>query len=467
MSATGRSAAEIADMVRSGDIAAADVVAAHLAAMESAAELNAFTLVEAGPAQERAAEIDRMIADGDDPGPLAGVPVVLKDIIDHKGRPTTAGSSFLRQPAAATAPAVGRLEAAGAVVVGRTGLHEFAYGFTSENDWWGPVRNPWDTATSPGGSSGGSGAAVAAGLAPIGIGTDTGGSVRVPAALCGCVGLKVTHGRIPLTGVFPLAPSLDTVGPITRSVSDAALAYEVMAGFDRDDPWSAPRPVEPTEQVLPRDLRITVAHPWADRPLHPVQQEGLEAALGALTAAGAVVEHLSDDRIDAALLPRGAYAEVAAVHRRWFEEGPERYGPGIRERVAATLDLTTDDLAAALVWRAGLRHAFLGALESADLLLTPAVALHTKVIGSDEVAAGAGPEPHRPTLSWFTVLVNQAGLPAITLPLGGLGDHPGPPAAIQLIGPWWGEGRLLGAARALEELGMVGYLPPPARKDSP
>jgi len=178
-------------------------------------------------------------------GALAGVPIALKDLIDHAGRPNTAGSSYPAITPDASAPAVARLEAADAVIIGRTGLHEYAFGFSSENHWFGPVRNPWDLDLSPGGSSGGSAAAVAAGLAAGALGTDTGGSVRVPAALCGVVGLKVTHGRVPLRGVFPLGPSIDTVGPIGRSVVDIARLYETIAGFDPGDPWSAPRPVVP------------------------------------------------------------------------------------------------------------------------------------------------------------------------------------------------------------------------------
>jgi aspartyl-tRNA(Asn)/glutamyl-tRNA(Gln) amidotransferase subunit A len=216
-------AAAIAAAVGSGEVTATEVVAAYLEAIGRSGELNAFTQVDAEGALAAAAGLDQRRAAGTLPGLLAGVPVALKDIIDQAGRPTTCGSSFYWRQAETSATVAQRLEAAGAVIVGRTGLHEFAFGFSSENPWWGPVRNPWDPTTSPGGSSGGSAAAVAAGLAPVGIGTDTGGSVRVPAALCGLVGLKVTHGRVPLTGVFPLAPSLDTVGPLATTVADPAL----------------------------------------------------------------------------------------------------------------------------------------------------------------------------------------------------------------------------------------------------
>jgi len=237
MSITGARAVDLAAEISRGEVTAVEAVEAHLAAIESAAELNAFTLVDSERALQRAADLDAMQAAGENPGPLAGVPVAIKDLIDHSGRLNTCGSSFYRETPGRSATIVERIEAAGGIVIGRTGLHEFAFGFSSENPWFGPVRNPWDPGTSPGGSSGGSGVAVSARLVPLAVGTDTGGSVRAPAALCGIVGLKVTHGRVPLTGVFPLAASLDTVGPMARTVADAALLYRVMAGDDPTDPW--------------------------------------------------------------------------------------------------------------------------------------------------------------------------------------------------------------------------------------
>jgi aspartyl-tRNA(Asn)/glutamyl-tRNA(Gln) amidotransferase subunit A len=462
----GGAAADTARRVRAGETSAVATVTDRLAAIGDD-PLNAFTLVEADAARTAAGRIDERIAAGGDPGPLAGVTLGVKDLFDHVGRPTTAGSSFLRQPATATAPALQRLLDAGAVLVGRTGLHEFAYGFSSENDWWGPVRNPWDPATSPGGSSGGSAAAVTAGLVHIGLGTDTGGSVRVPAALCGLVGLKVTHGRIPITGVFPLAPSLDTVGPITRTVGDAAAAYAVLAGHDPDDPWSAPQPVDPPLRLTLDGLRIAVPSPWVDRGLDRTQRQGWERFVGDLESRGAVVVPVRHPAIDATAVADGAYAEVGAVHRTWFTEDPGRYGPAIRDRLGAALERTVDELAEALAWRAGLRHVFAEVLAGVDLLATPTVAALRKMIGEATVEARDGAEPYRPALSWFTVLVNQAGLPALALPLGPGHDGDGPPPSVQLIGRWWGENALLGVGLALEEAGVAGFTPPPPLPDSP
>ncbi|HSM01483.1 MAG TPA: amidase [Acidimicrobiia bacterium] len=439
--------------VRTGDGSARESIAAALEMAERAEALNAFTLLEPEAALERAAEIDASVAAGLDPGPLAGIPVALKDLIDHQGRPTTAGSSFYRKTPDESATVVARLEAAGAVIIGRTGLHEFAYGFSSENDWWGPIRNPWDLATSPGGSSGGSAAAVAAGVVPLGIGTVTGGSVRVPAALCGTVGLKVTHGRVPTTGVFPLAASLDTVGPITRSVADAAAAYAAIAGHDGTDPWSIEHPVVlPDRPASLTGLTVGIPTRWLDRPLHPSIAAGYDDAVAALSDAGARLLEIDEPRFDPSRMPGATYAEVALVHRRWFEEDPNRYGPAIRSRLAAALSHTGDEVSAAHAWREMLRRAFVTVFDQVDVLMTPTTAAPYKVIGEDTADTGGEPEPYRPALSWFTPLVNQAGLPALALPLARGED---PPPSLQFIAPWWREHRLLAISWATNMAGIT------------
>ena len=421
---------------------------------------HAFVAVD-DAARRRATEIDAFVAVGGDPGPLAGVPVALKDIIDHLGRVTTAGSSFYRHTPQHSATVVERLEAAGAVIVGRTGLHEFAFGFSSENEWFGAVHNPWDAATSPGGSSGGSAAAVASGVVPVAIGTDTGGSVRVPAAMCGCVGLKVSHGRVPLTGVFPLAASLDTVGPITTTVADAAAVYAVIAGDDRADPWSEPRPVILPNGPTPlRGLRIGVPHPWVDRPLAPRIVSGFAGFLSALEDAGAEVVPIVTAILDPSGLPRASYAEVGAVHRTWITEDSTRYGSDVRERMLRDLEHDTDAVTAAWAWRHRLAAEFGRVFADIDLLVTPTTATLRKVIGVDLVDAGRDPEPSRPALSWFTTLVNQAGLPALALPLAGTASAGEPPVSVQIIGPRFAEDRILGAGLGLEVAGIVGFTPP-------
>ena len=455
-------ASRLAREIRTADRTARDTVAgAVTAALAQQERLNASVMVDADRAIERAEEIDALIARGTDPGPLAGVPIALKDLIDHAGRVTTCGSAFYRHEADRSATVVERLEGAGAVIISRTGLHEFAYGFSSENDWFGPVRNPLDPTLSPGGSSGGSAAAVGGGQVPIAIGTDTGGSVRVPAALCGVFGLKVTHGRVPLTGVFPLAASLDTVGPITTTVADAVAVYAVIAGDDPKDPWSEPRTVDlPEEPGHLRGLRVGVPHPWVDRPLAPRIAAGFASFLAALEQAGAVVTPVAAPILDPTGLPRAAYAEAGAVHRAWITEEATRYGGEVRDRLLRDLEHEADAVTAAWAWRHRLAAEFHRAFAVVDVLVTPTTATLRKPIGVDLVDAGADPEPYRPALSWFTTIVNQAGLPALAVPLAGTAAGGEPPVSVQIIGPRFGEQLVLGTGLGLEVAGVVGFTPP-------
>jgi Asp-tRNA(Asn)/Glu-tRNA(Gln) amidotransferase A subunit family amidase len=463
VSALPVTATGIARAVAWREIRVAEIVDACLATAVREGGLNAFTLLDAAGARAAAEAQDRDLAAGRAPGLLAGVPVVLKDLIDQAGLPTTCGSSFYRHQAHASATVVLRLEEAGAVVIGRTGLHEFAFGFSSENDWWGPVRNPWDPATSPGGSSGGSAAAVAAGVAPVGIGTDTGGSVRVPAALCGLVGLKPTHGRVPLTGVFPLAPSLDTVGPLVRTVGDAALVYGVLAGADPADPRAADRPAP--VPASPADLsrcRFAVPLPWTAHPVSREVADGFRVVLDRLAGLGAVVEQVHAPDLDPpGLMEASMYPEVAAVHRRWMQDHPQRYGPEVRRRLERALAMTDLERAAGLAWRAGVRNAFDGLLGDFDALLLPTAAVVRKEIGRELVTTEAGSLPYRPALSIFTSLVNHAGHPALALPLATPGGSGGPPPSLQLVAGRGQEHHLLAIGLACEEAGLTGFRSPP------
>lgn len=441
--------------IRRGAASAVEAVEAALRRADAARDdINACTLVDES-ALERAADVDRRVRAGDDPGPLAGVPVVVKDIIDQRGLPTTCGSGFYRVVPERSATVVERIEAAGAVVVARAGLHEFAYGFTSENDWFGPVRNPLDPALSPGGSSGGSAAAVAADIAPLALGTDTGGSVRVPAALCGVYGLKPTHGAVPLTGVFPLAASLDTVGPLAATVGDLALAYSVLAGFDPADPWSRPRPPvgSPSRRSDIRGLRVGVPAPWLDGvPVTDDVAGAFPDAVARLAAEGAeIIEVLDPDLAPPGMIAEASGVEAASVHRRWLAEG-RPYGAEVAARLADAVALDADAAVAAAAWRARLRQRMEIAFASCDVLVTPATGATRKVIGVPDIETLAGPRHHREVLSGFTALVNSSGCPALVGPLAGTGL---PPVGLQLVGPWWSEIRLLEVAAVLERAGIL------------
>ena len=406
--------------------------------------------------------MDARLAAGSDPGPLVGVPIAIKDLIDQAGLVTTCGSDFYRHEAELSATVVLRLEAAGAIIIGRTGLHEFAFGFSSENHWFGPVRNPWDTTTSPGGSSGGSAVAAAAVLAAGAIGTDTGGSVRVPAALCGVAGLKVTHGRIPLTGVFPLASSLDTVGPLGRNVDDVAALYEVMAGHDPQDPWSAPQPVLPGgADASLEGLAVGVPQPWVEEaPMTGDVKEAFTIALDRLDDLGATVREVRHPQVQPAQeLADLINAEVASVHRSWLGDPSKQYGPEVADRMQRTLEVSLDDYVAAQNWRAGLRNATAGLFDEIDVLVTPTTGTTRKTIGEPAVVVDGQARSYRLVLSWFSSLVNHMGVPALAVPLRHAGS---PPPSLQLIGPWWSEQRLLSLGRALEHAGVVEFRPPPS-----
>ncbi len=451
-----RSATEIASQVRTGRLRAVDVVSTAIDRAEASQDkLNAFTLIDRDNAMARALGIDMLVDTGRDPGPLAGVPIGLKDLIDQTGLPNTRGGSLPVGPSKKSATVVKRLGNAGAVIIGRTGLHEFAFGFTSENHWFGPVRNPWDLATSPGGSSGGSGAAVAAGIVPVSIGTDTGGSVRVPAALCGVFGLKVTHGRVPVSGVYPLVPSLDTVGPLALTVPDLAATYLAIAGDDPTDPWSQPVPVG----LVPKDvdvakLRFGVVKQWM-RPPHSSQvQRGIDEFLARTTALGVDIVEVDEPDLTEDPSAAAAYGpEVMAIHGERFAADPDSYGPRTRARISDAARGDASDLLAAMEWRSRAR-AILGRLFSGglDALIAPTVGGMRKVIGDEDMDLDGERVFHRELLATFTAPINQIGAPSIAAPIPGTGT---PPVSVQLIGPLWGESSLLATATALETGGVI------------
>ena len=471
----GSGARRIARAVREGEVSALETTGRALADLnDRQPDLNLTTHIDE-KSLRRAAELDARVAAGEDPGPLCGVPLLLKDLIDQAGIPNTCGSAFYRTVPRESAPVTRRLEEAGAVVVGRAGLHEFAFGFSSENQWFGPVRNPHDPSTSPGGSSGGSAAAVAAGVVPISIGTDTGGSVRVPAALCGIFGLKVTHGRVPLTGVFPLGPSLDSVGPFATGSEDLALAYAAMSGHHRKDPWSAARSPMADDLSVPLDppgVRVGLPDRWlAGAPYAEGAEERFHAIVERLANLGFGVERFDDPVIT----PPGKindilYPQVAAVHRKWWEAG-KPYGAEVAERIRETLAIggahPADSLLDALAWQSLLRNRLREVFGRFDLLAVPTSGVLRKVIGEQQMDTTGGRLLYRVALSWFTSLVNISGCPAISVPVPDPDQTTGVPFSLQLVAPWWKEHRLLRAAAALEEAGVARSILATGHKPSP
>jgi len=466
------SAVEIARDVRAGTRLAGAVVEEHLAAIAGReAELHAFNLVLADDARAAAEEIDRRVGGGEDPGPLAGVPVALKDNLCTRGVATTCSSRILegwRPPYDATV--VTRLRDAGAVIVGKTNMDEFAMGSSTENSAFGPTRNPHDPSRVPGGSSGGSAAAVAAGFAALALGSDTGGSIRQPAALCGVVGVKPTYGLVSRYGVVAFASSLDQIGPLAANVADAALALEVIAGHDRADSTSIPRPAPALSDVLGDGvdgLRVGVVRELVDRVDPDVGARVAEAAR-ALEAAGAKVDeaHLPTASLGLSAYYLLATAEASSNLARY--DGV-RYGLRVEgEDITAMYGATRAAGFGAEVKRrimlgtyalsAGYYDAYYGqaqrvrtlvirdleaAYASYDLLLAPTTPTTAFALGAKTA------DPLTMYLSDVcTIPSNLAGHPSMSVPYG-VGDD-GMPVGVQLLAPALGEATLFRAAAALE-----------------
>ncbi len=469
------SALALAEDVRAGRRSAASVVEEHLEAIEAGdGAIGAFRLVTAERARREAAAVDAAVAAGRDPGPLAGVPVALKDNLCTRGVATTCASRILEgwlPPYDATV--VRRLRAAGAVAVGKTNLDEFAMGSSTEHSAFGPTRNPRDPSRVPGGSSGGSAAAVAAGFAPLALGSDTGGSIRQPAALCGVVGLKPTYGRVSRYGLVAFASSLDQVGPLAATVADAAAAFEVIAGHDPADSTSVPDPVPSCRGVLDEGvagLRVGVVAELADGAAPDVAAR-VAAAAEALAAAGAEVSPAS---VPAAVHGLSAYyliapAEASSNLARYDGvryglrvDGPEvtamygatraaGFGPEVKRRIMlGTYALSAGYYDAyygqAQRVRSLIIADFAAAYERFDLLLGPTSPTTAFPLGE------RADDPLRMYLSDVcTIPSNLAGHPALSLPYGS-GDD-GLPVGVQVLGPALAEPVLFRAAAVLEGSG--------------
>ena len=402
-------------------------------------------LVTGESALARAHLAQREIAGGSYRGALHGIPLSLKDLFDVAGIPTTAGGAFPVEPATEDSAVAERLTASGAVLLGKTLLHEFAFGVTSVNPHFGAVRNPWGADRIAGGSSGGSAAAVAAGCGFGSIGSDTGGSIRIPAALCGVVGLKPTRGRVSLRGAVPLSWTLDHAGPIARTVRDVALLYAAIAGHDARDPSSRDAPYEDALTGIEggaAGLRVGVWEAGLAQ-ADPGVAQLVRAAIATLADAGARVSEVTLPRAGELLATQLTIigTDAYAFHRERFDQAPERYGEDVRTRIARGRATTGAAYAAARRARSEIRAAFDAVFASYD-----AIALPTTVVtaplrdGEDAVATAA-------RLTALTSPFNLTGLPAISLPCG---SSERLPVGLQLVGARWHEARLLRVARAYE-----------------
>ena len=463
---TRLSAAALARGIRDGRLSSAEVTEAFLARVGALDDrVGAYVRVLGDRARADAQARDADARAGRVRGSLHGVPVAIKDLIEIEGVPMAAGSSFLgREPSRQTATVVRRLEAAGAIVLGTTTLHEFALGMTSVNPHGRTPHNPWNLDCITGGSSGGSAAAVAAGLAAAAIGTDTGGSIRVPAALCGIVGLKPTFSRVSRAGVLPLASSFDTVGPMTRTVEDAALILGVIAGADPADPAAATvAPYADEITRIPSGISVgRLSGSFFEDGLDPAMAGALDSATRALETARIPVRRVHLAHVEAGQQAQVTVllSEAAAFHRRMFPGREADYGPDVRRLLADGGAASPEAVAQARGVLDQLRAEVADVLNDTPILLGAAVPMGAPLIADVDPSREQWFHIRR-LLGRFSRLYNTTGLPSVALPAGLTAG--GLPVALQLAAGPFQEAPLLAVARCLE--GAIGFTIPdlPAR----
>lgn len=449
------SAADTAAAVKSGETSASAVVESALARIsELNPLLNAFTAVTAERARARAKSVDAARAAGKPLGPLAGVPFGVKNLFDVAGLATLAGSKINRDraPAAQDSPLIARLEAAGAVLVGALNMGEYAYDFTGENLHDGPSRNPHDTARMTGGSSGGSGGAVAGGLVPFALGSDTNGSIRVPASFCGLFGLKPTYGRLSRARSFPFVSSFDHLGPLGRSARDLALAYDAMQGADPEDPVCAVRPVEPVTAALDsgiEGLRIAAAGGY-------FRQSALPEALAATDSVAAALGVTQQIEIPEAARARAAAfvittSEGAALHLERLRTRAYDFEPVVRDRLISGAMVPAPLVIKAQKFRRWYRAQVLKLFDDVDAIIAPATPGPAPLIGQQSFVLDGVEMLVRPNIGLFTQPISFIGLPvvAVPVPLSPL------PIGVQIIAAPWREDVALRIAHALEKMGVA------------
>ncbi len=467
------SLAEAADRIRRHQLTSVDLVRSLLTRIDALNPgLNAFITVCRDSALYDAAALDKEAAAGHFRGPLHGVPIAIKDNIDTAGTRTTMASMvFDDRVPTEDAFVVARLRSAGAIVLGKTNLHEFAMGGTSATSYFGPVHNPWALDRVAGGSSGGSAAAVSAQLAPAALGTDTGGSIRIPAAWCGVVGLKPTYGLVSLRGIFPLIYSLDHCGPITRTVADAALLLTAMVGYDRHDVAGVEHPPEDYVAAMKqpvRGLRVGIPRePFFDRLDHSTAA-AVEAAIKVLRGLVASVQDVHLPATDALDWTAIRAAEVEAVHEGIFRRHAGSYSLQTRSVVEGTLKELNDpgqtsasraaDLVRAQWQLADLRKNIDSAFNGFDLVVLPTNRVGPRSI-TDELTREEKPLPLEPENTFNSLAFNLYGIPAISVPCGFTAD--GLPIGIMIAGPRFSESRVLALAAAYEQAAPWSKRSPP------
>ena len=436
---------EAATLISQRKISPLDLTMAYLERIERIEPLlNTFITVTAETAIDQARKAEEAIIKGTYLGPLHGIPLAIKDVFETKGIRTTAGSKFLANylPQSDCA-VVERLSSSGTVLLGKLNMHEWALGVTNNNPFFGACRNPWALDRIPGGSSGGSGAALAAELCLGSIGTDTGGSIRVPSALCGVVGLKPTYGRVSLRGVIPVSWTLDHAGPIARRVGDVALLLQNIAGFDPDDPSSLCFPTENYSANLECGVdkwRIALAKGGMFAGLDSEVLEAVNSATQVYESLGAKVEVVE---ITTPISGGITSTDAAAFHRQRLQERPEDFGSDVIQLLRAGASRDSIDYSAARRTQMIIRRQFEVFFETYDILLTPTTPIAAPPLGKTD------PVEMSRNLTKFTGVFNLAGVPALSLACGFTSD--GLPIGLQIVGRHWGEAQVLRAAHAYEK----------------
>jgi aspartyl-tRNA(Asn)/glutamyl-tRNA(Gln) amidotransferase subunit A len=457
---TRLSIAEAGDLLRRRALSPVELTRAHLDRIQRLdRDLLAYLTVLQEGALAAATAMEQEIARGQYRGPLHGIPIALKDLVMTRGVRTTCGSRILRDWIPdVDATVARRLAEAGAILLGKLNMHEFAYGPTGVNPHYGTPRNPWDRQRIPGGSSSGSGAALAAGLAAGALGTDTGGSVRIPAALCGIVGLKPTYGRVSRAGVIPLAWSLDHVGPMTRTVTDAALLLQVLAGGDPADPSTAALPVPDYRRALQgevRGLRLGLPKEHFFERLDREVRAAVLAAARSLEGLGAIVEEIPLPKIHHAGPASFAIiaSEAMAYHEPYLRTRAGEYGEDVRARLTTGQFLLAHQYLKAQRARQVIRHEMDAALKRVDALLTATTPIPAPRLDEREVTVDGVTEDARWWLIRCTRPINVTGHPALSVPCGLTAA--GLPIGLQLVGRAFDEATLLRLGHAFEVVSPV------------
>ena len=458
---TFETALEIAAQVKAGTRTAAGVVTDVFAGIKARnPKLNAFIDLTEARANAEAAKVDAEVAAGRDPGPLAGVPFAVKNLFDVKGLTTLAGSKINREltPAAKDSPLIARLNAAGAVLVGTLNMDEYAYGFTTENTHYGPTRNPYNQEHIAGGSSGGSAAAVAAGLVPLTLGSDTNGSIRVPASLCGIFGLKPTYGRLPRNGTFPFVASFDHLGPFCRSTADLAASYDAMQGHDAADPVCRDQlsvPVSPALDLGTNRVRIARAGGYFES---NAERAVADIVLGVCDLMGVTrtVEIPEAGRARAAAFVITA-SEGSQLHIENLKKRADDFEPLIRDRLLANTMLPAAWYLQAQRFRRWYYAEVMKLFESVDVILAPATPRPATKIGQDMMRINGVEMLSRPNMGLLTQPISFIGLPVAVVPVG---TFEGLPVGMQIICAPWREDLCLRVASVLEKMGVAKFNPP-------